>query len=312
MDAKVAAIIATVALVALIYAVYKMASASETSVGFRSSVQEENIRELFIKAVSGRLDKVAECVSNEFRKRYDLETAKGLVNVEAFKNNQEVKQILDQCAFNILQHMLFIVNKAASTDCGKRNIPAVVKWIVNNVEFRIYSDAEIEELVKQVEKMVCWSAETIVAYTKLTNEKVRPLFQELLLEQLREPFFSYDRYRSYMSEQINTKSVWKYKEDGLPANEYPDFISSITLKVLNRHLEGAVAKLEAHIMIANYLYGTPWCKDIPTMLNAMKDVPFEMYDETQTANIAKEILAKWCWNAQTIVGPTRQILNSIV
>ena len=312
METKIALVIAAVAVAAAVYVTYRISATSTPSYRMGSLSGEPDVRQLFIDAVSTRLDKVAECIATEFRQRYDLETAKGLINVEAFKNNQQVRQILEQCAFNVIQHVFSIVTKSVAIECeSKRNPAAVVRWIVNNVEFKIYTDAEIDEIVKQVYQMTCWTVQAIAAAVKATREKVHTLLGPLLTEPLRGPFFSDQKYTKWVQIMIVAKSIENFDPDKLPG-EYTEFISSISLETLDRHVDGAVSKLVGQIKIADYIYANSWCKDIPAMLSARSEVPFEIYTDEQVQEIGKAILAKWCWDPQTIVGPTRQILNSVL
>jgi hypothetical protein len=271
-----------------------------------------NVRTLFISAISARLDAISNCIADEFRKKYDYSTAKALVNVDAFKNNPEVKKILDQCTFNIIQHIFSIVLKAASTECGKNNVKAVVLWIVSNVEFRIHSDAEIDEIVKLVDKMTCWTQNVISEYAKLTNEKVGPIIQSYITEVLRAPFLAHKRYTQWISSQLYYGSVYRFKELGRLPSEYPQFISSATPEEFDKHVQGDLSKLISQVRVAEYLYNNSWCKDVPQMLYAMNDIPFEIYSPEQVESIGKKILETWCWDPQTIVAQTRDVLNSVL
>lgn len=308
-------IISIVAVAAIVYAVYKMYrmhAESRTSYSSAGYGPEDSIQRLFVDAVSKRLDAVAQCIATEFRKRYDYGTAKSLVTADAFRNNQEVRQILDQCAFNVIQHMFSIVSKAASTDCGKNNVKAVVAWIVANVEFRMYSEAEVDDIVKLSDTMTCWSKDAIFQAVKLTKERIEPVVQASFPEALRAPFLAHKKYAQWVSSQLYFGAVYRFKEAGRLPSEYPRFISAVTPEEFDKHVDGALAKLVSQARIAEYVYSNAWCKDTAQLLAAMDDTPFEIYSPEQVERLGREILAKWCWDPQTIVAQTRDVLDSVL
>lgn len=293
-----------------VYVYCRNNTGKQTSMLYGTSLTDSALRDMFIQAASPKFDAIAQCVSAKFLQAYTYDEASSLMTEENFKNNTDVKQILDLCTLDVLRSLYAIVFASMENECAKKNPQVVVDWVLAHVEYRIHTAEEVQailnDLVRELNN-VCWSDGATKVNITFTATRIRSLLAESMDERLREPLLNAKKYVEW-TEYIATIAVLKYRDAGGRSDVYAENLPKMTGADFDSLSENGFAKIYIQIEMANALFAK-WCKGIPELIQAFSPVPFEVYTDQDAGKIMDDIFKQWCWDPALLSGRAQDTLK---
>lgn len=293
-----------------VYVYYSNSPNMHASMLYGTNLTDSALRDMFIQAASPRLDAIAQCVSAKFLQGYTYDEASALITEENFKNNPDVKQILDSCTLDVLRGLYAIVYAAMENECAKKNPKVVIDWVLAHVEYRTHTAEEVEAILTDLARElgnVCWSDGATKVTITFTTTRIRALLAESMNDQLREPLLNAKKYVEW-TEYIATLAVLKYRDAGGRSDVYTANLSAMTGADFDSLTDNGFAKIYIQIKMANALFAK-WCKGIPELIQAFNPVAFELYTDEQANRIMADISAQWCWDPTLLSGRAQDTLK---
>lgn len=275
-----------------------------------SNADNDALRTMFIEATNVRFQEIADCVAKKLFDQHTYDQAVELITEDNFKNNPSVKNILDSCTLNVLRSLYAIVIASMSNECAKKNPQAVIKWVLENVEYRVHTEAEVAEILKNINREltnVCWSDGDTKVVIAFTAPRILSLVAETIDERLREPLLSTPKYTEW-AEYIATIAVHRYRDAGGRSDVYLANLEKMTGADFDSLSDNGFAKIYIQAQIANTLF-SGWCKGIPELIKALDPVEIRIYTEEEAGQIMANISKQWCWNPAMLAGRAQDTLQ---
>lgn len=310
---KTVLVISLIVIIALaIYVLTTNKTPMLPSLGSAYGSASDDLRKVFVGQTSQKISEIAKCVVGEFAKRYSYPEAEKLVNETDFKNNPAIVQILDGCTFATLKHIYMIAERAMSSYCNSRHMDLAVKWIVDNVEYKIHTDEEIKQILSKLDTYIaqyCWTDAIIEKAFEATKGRFKAMLGAVLLPSVRDDFIADKKYDDWLN-TIAFDSVRRFVPKGSP-KDYFEMIPTLTLIQADKLSDKGFSKILAQAEIVNTVKDQ-WCKGNAELMQAVRPVPFQLYDHNGVMLAAARILREWCWDSSALEGRARTVIGNIV
>jgi hypothetical protein len=284
--------------VVLISVYYYNKPVNRAGASLLDDADNDGVRELFIKAASTKFTEIANCVSKEFSKKYTYTEALEMVTEDNFKNNPDIRKILNACTLDVLRGFFLLVLGTRGNECAKKNPQFVIDWIFANVEYRVLTQDERktvrERIYKELEN-VCWSDAAAKFAVGLTNTRIGELIGAGMDENLYKQFVSLDKYKKWVGSTASA-AVRAFRDAGGRRDVYMANLPKMTGAEIDGLTDNGFAKISIQAQMAAALYKGGWCKDIPQLMQAINPVPMQVYSDEDARKIMAQITEKWCWD----------------
>lgn len=271
------------------------------------------LRQVFAEQTRARIDTIAKCVVGEFAKRYTYDQAAKLVNDDDFRNNPAVTQVLDGCTFAILRQLYAIAARAMENKCNRDNMALAVRWLVENVEYRIHSEDEIGQILARLaERMAgtCWTDETVAKLLELSKKKFVSLARAAAGQGVADAFVAARKYDGWLT-ALAAQAVNTWRASGKYPADYAAMLFKISGEQIDALTDGGWTKLAAQAGLVTYL-AAKWCRDTAALFAAVDPVPFEPYTADQVRALGDRILANWCWTPDALQARAHKVLGDVL
>lgn len=271
---------------------------------------ESSLRAMFLEASSNKLQEIASCISKNLFTKYTYDQASALITEDNFKNNPDVKKILDSCTLNVLRNLYMIVKASMTNECATKHPRAVINWVLENVEYRVHTPQEVKQILDNLSKelsKICWSDGSTNVIVTFTIPRVQLLVTESMNEQLRNQFLSSTKYSTWIKE-VSTRAVYKYRDSGGRSDVYIANLDKMTGADFDSLTDNDFAKISIQAQIANTLL-SGWCKGIPELIQALEPLEFKLYTQDEAVKIIDNIYKQWCWDPAMLTGRAQDTLK---
>lgn len=276
---------------------------------------EGNLKTVFISKMKDKIEGIATCVLKELSSIYNRDETEALINEEQFRNNPQIKSILEKCAFGIVKQIFSVAVKAYEIECNRTNDNMLVDWVVANVPYRKLTDEEIDEYASKVSvymRDMCWTQESVTRAFASTKNKIKQLIQKYIPEKYSELFYASKKYDDWMN-FVSQIFMNKFRENNprVGPKGYLDILTRIKDDVVDDLTDQGFNKLVSQTEIIKAV-DRKWCKDPVALFKAMENVPFEVFSSEEIDKIANKITDNFCWDNNIFKEQTKKVIYEII